>query len=552
MKRIILFCSIVCIAISGYARHDVVYLCQGSTYSWNLSGYCTTNDTLVYASGPNDWTIFYDNIQYDTIVGNVIQVSPSQDRLYEVISINGNAIVGCPIYLTVYVKNPPTISIPSSSIHHVTCPDGYLYPYADGSFHVSLHDSVQNYTWIDISNNSVFFSAQTYDSVTVNGLRSGIYHVIAHGTNGCAYHDSVIIVQPEPWDWDNENMSIDTLRCGMETGCIVLAYHGGTPPLHYQWFYYDEQGDTIYFSSDTNAVCGLPVGCYYNITYDSRGCKLFGDEVSFMYTVIYELVTDTIHMESVDTTICPGQEIMLSAYSRGYGNHTWIVGNYQDSVNYYTGVDPELGYISMYFIDSLAESQYVTVTFVDENGCETRDSIWVEVYNSNISLTIETPSVVTDSMCTVSVSPPGGNLFVDGVVVGYDIPSNYTFSTAGISVGEHTLRYAGIFGAEMGVGCDDEISIPIQVETNPFVQDWEYEISIYPNPTTTVLNLSSTGTSDFELSIVDITGKVIKSEKMLEQTFTFDVSDLASGMYMLRLVSHDGASKIVKFVKRLQ
>ena len=37
---------------------------------------------------------------------------------------------------------------------------------------------------------------------------------------------------------------------------------------------------------------------------------------------------------------------------------------------------------------------------------------------------------------------------------------------------------------------------------------------------------------------------------MFEQTFTFDVSDLASGMYMLRLVSHDGASKVVKFVKR--
>jgi len=88
------------------------------------------------------------------------------------------------------------------------------------------------------------------------------------------------------------------------------------------------------------------------------------------------------------------------------------------------------------------------------------------------------------------------------------------------------------------------------VETNPFVPDWEYEISIYPNPATTTLNLSSTGMSDFELSILDITGKVIKTERMLDQTFAFDVSDLASGIYMLRLVSTDGASKIVKFVKR--
>ena len=88
------------------------------------------------------------------------------------------------------------------------------------------------------------------------------------------------------------------------------------------------------------------------------------------------------------------------------------------------------------------------------------------------------------------------------------------------------------------------------METNPFVPDWEYNISIYPNPATTTLNLTSTGMSDFELSVLDVTGKVIKTERMLDQTFTFDVSDLASGIYMLRLVSRDGASKIVKFVKR--
>ena len=112
------------------------------------------------------------------------------------------------------------------------------------------------------------------------------------------------------------------------------------------------------------------------------------------------------------------------------------------------------------------------------------------------------------------------------------------------------LKYSGIFGAEVGLACEDEISLPIQVEINPLVTDWKYEISIYPNPATTTLNLSSTGISDFEVSILDITGKVIRTERMLDQTFTFDVSDLSSGIYMLRLVSHDGASKIVKFVKR--
>jgi hypothetical protein len=88
------------------------------------------------------------------------------------------------------------------------------------------------------------------------------------------------------------------------------------------------------------------------------------------------------------------------------------------------------------------------------------------------------------------------------------------------------------------------------VEINPFVPNWEYNISIYPNPTTTTINLVSTEISDFELSILDITGKVIKTGRMSDQTFTIDVSDLSSGMYMLRLVSQEGASKVVKFVKK--
>jgi hypothetical protein len=131
-----------------------------------------------------------------------------------------------------------------------------------------------------------------------------------------------------------------------------------------------------------------------------------------------------------------------------------------------------------------------------------------------------------------------------------NIPSVFTVYPDGISVAPHVLKNAGTFGGSMGLSCEDEESISIQVETNPFVPDWEYEISIYPNPVTTTLNLSSTGMSDFKLSILDITGKVIKTERMLDQTFAFDVSGLASGMYMLRLVSHDGASKVVKFVKR--
>ena len=545
-----MFCCIVCIAICGYARHDVIYICQGEVYYWDISEYATPSDTLVYASGTIDWTFFYQEAQYDTVLGNQVILSPSVDRAYKLISINGSdTMMGdCPIYLTIHIKTAPTISIPPASIHHVTCPDGYLYPYMDGSFHVSLDDSVQNYAWINIEVDTPFFYVHTaYDSVTLATLRAGTYHVIAHGTNGCDYHDSVTIEQPEPWVDLGSN--VDTV-CFGETGCVEMELYGGTPPYSFTWFYYSDTG-RVFMPDTTRLVCGLYSGRnYFVYMYDSRGCKFLGEETEYIFYYLFEYVEDSTHIITTDNIACYGSDFLVQAQSIGVGTYTWYVGDQSDSINYWTSIYGDSMFVADYITPPITEPTWVYAEFSDQHNCVTRDSIWVDVYNSGISLTVQTPNIVTDSTCTVQVSPPGGNLFVDGVVVGYSIPSNYTFSTDGISVGPHTLRYAGTFGAEVGVGCDDETSQTIQVETNPFVPNWGYEISIYPNPVTTTLNLNSTGMSDFELSILDITGKVIKTERMLDQNFVFDVSDLASGMYMLRLVSRDGASKIVKFVKR--
>jgi len=550
MKKILSLIFVVCLAICGYARHDVIYICQGEVYYWDISEYATPSDTLVYASGAIDWTFFYQEAQYDTVLGNQVILSPSVDRAYKLISINGSdTMMGdCPVYLTIHIKTAPTISI--DSIKHVTCPDGAFYPYMDGSFHVSLDDSIQNYAWINIEVDTPFFYVHTaHDSVTLTNLRAGTYHVIAHGTNGCEYHDSVTIEQPEAWGYGSSIHQIDTV-CHDSTGCVCIDITGGTPPYSFTWFYYSDTSQ-IFMPDTTQLVCGLYSGyVYYVYMYDSHGCKARGDEIEFIITYLYEWGEDTIHIITTDSIVCYNREFIVQAQSMGEGTYTWYVGDQPDSINYWTSIYGDSMFVADYITPPITEPTWIYAEFSDQHNCVTRDSIWVEVYNSNISLTIETPNIVTDSTCTVQVFPPGGNLFVDGVVVGYSIPSNYTFSTDGISVGPHTLRYAGTFGAEMGVGCDDEISQTIQVETNPFVPDWEYEISIYPNPATTTLNLTSTGISDFELSILDITGKVIKSEKMLDQTFAFDVSDLASGIYMLRLVSTDGASKVVKFVKR--
>lgn len=545
MKKLLLFLCFVC-AMKFVSAQEYWDICKGETFYWNVA--VNTTDTVIYFSSFTDSLSYLNNRVYDTIIGDILSATVDTDMIYEVVSVNG--II--PVYqkvLVITILPVATISIPPTSIHHVTCPDGDFYPYMDGSFHVSLDNPVSDYEWIDISNDSTLFFVQVYDSVTLTNLRSGIYYIVAYGINGCEYHDSVIIEQPEPWYSNVDSNRIDTVCYGQQ-GCIDFYLTGGTPPYNFTWFYYSDTTQ-VFLPDTTHLVCELYSGqLYYLYVYDSKGCKAFGEEIQYIFGNLYEWAEDSTHIITTDNIACYGGEFLVQAQSIGEGTYTWYVGDQSDSVNYWTGVYGDSMFVADYYTPPVTEPTWIYAEFSDQNHCVTRDSIWVEVYNSGISLTVQTPNIVTDSICTVQVFPPGGNLFVDGVVVGYSIPSEYTFSTDGISVGPHTLRYAGTFGAEIGVGCDDEISQTIQVETNPFVQNWEYEISIYPNPATTTLNLSSTGTSDFELSILDITGKVIRTERMLDQTFTFDVSDLASGIYMLRLVSHDGASKIVKFVKR--
>jgi hypothetical protein len=555
MKKIFVLILVVCLAICSYARHDVIYLCQGNTYSWDLSEYCTSGDTLVYASGPIDWTLFYQEAQYDTVLGNQVILSPLIDRAYKLVSINGSdTLIGdCPVYLTIHIKTAPTISI--DSIKHVTCPDGDFHLYADGSFYVNLDSPIQNYAWINIEVDTPFFFVHMiYDSETLTDLTAGTYHVFSHGVNGCVYHDSVIITQPDPWVWIEDSLYIDTV-CYGQMGCASLADYGGTPPYNFTWFYFEQTDnglDTIFLEDTTRMACGLEGGkLYFVYMYDSRGCKAFGEEIEFIFTYLYEWVEDSISLTATNPKICYGGVDTLHAQSIGEEtNYIWHVGDQSDSTNYSTWIETDSVYIAEYLTPPMIESAWVSVDFYDQHNCVTHDSVWVEVYNPDVSMTIQTSEIFADSTFVVYVSPPGGDLYIDDALLVSSIPSVFTVYTDGISVGPHILKYAGTFGGSIGLSCEDEESISIQVETNPFVPDWEYEISIYPNPVTTTLNLSSTAISDFELSILDITGKVIKTERMLDQTFAFDVSDLASGIYMLRLVSTDGASKVVKFVKR--
>lgn len=542
--------ALSCLNIFLFAQESVT-LCRGQSYDWGLP--CLSTSVVVYFHSQANAYSYNNERIYDTIVGDMLHLIPDTSTLYQIVSIDGE-VPNCEKLLAVIVLDPPTISI--DSIHHVTCPDGWDYPYADGSFYVSLDDPVQNYAWIDVINDSIPYGAQIYDASTLTGLRSGVYHVIAHGINGCVYHDSVLIQQPDPWyiDYNSATYQIDTV-CAGQTGCIGISICGGTPPYNYTWCYfeYSDNGlDTIFLEDTTYMACGLSAGgrLYHIFMYDASGCKVFGEEIFSIFAYLFEYVEDSIHIITTNPIACYGSPFLAQAQSIGYGDYVWHVGDSVDSINWWTWVAADSVLIAEYYTPPMMESTLVSVDFYDQHGCVTHDSIWVDIYNPEISLTIETAEITTDSTFVVHVSPPGGSLYIDDIFISGNVPETYTLSTTGFLLGEHILRYYGIFGGELDLQCEDEISIPFQIQSHPFVTDWDQEVSIYPNPATTVLNLSSTEMMDFTIYITDVTGRVIMREKILDSFYPVDVSNLTSGIYLLRLETPEGASKSMKFVKR--
>ena len=70
------------------------------------------------------------------------------------------------------------------------------------------------------------------------------------------------------------------------------------------------------------------------------------------------------------------------------------------------------------------------------------------------------------------------------------------------------------------------------------IQKPEFSMSLFPNPSEEVLNIKISGREfcdPFELMVYDINGKLILHKKMVDCLEALDVSDLAIGVYQVKI-----------------
>ena len=133
-----------------------------------------------------------------------------------------------------------------------------------------------------------------------------------------------------------------------------------------------------------------------------------------------------------------------------------------------------------------------------------------------------------------------------------DQVSGLTFSKTinGFSPGQ-TISYACKFAFAGGLAVTRYFSYVVgsicsSLGTDNFT--WSKTIKLFPNPTVNVFSIDSKQIQISKVEIYSIDGKKLKDYNM--NLTTFNIEDLSSGLYLVKIYSEEGMSTIKKLAKK--
>lgn len=544
---------------------DISLFSNGAGYIEGMIPMFDTN-TVEIATMPYDPItdkFDFNHLSIDTItcLGNICRILVPDAIGYVILSVNGyHTQNGDAQYVYLHrVKPSPTFTV--DSIHHVTCPDPYLGPgtslydgpWADGGFSVILDDSAQNYAYVRVNSDS-YNTREFHDDFTVGGLRGGTYNIVARGTNGCEVTQQVTIQQPPAWGFDFLNYIWESYITCSDPATFVCGCIGGTPPYTWNWqfgFGFNPSDPPIWFGDSilqypNSPTISVNIPGEYRCRYiDSHGCRFMNDNA--VVFIAYQVLPDTVNLhyympeDSVTLIECPeSMEVcqykpFFNALSLGHGTYQW---NTEWDTEFGHELDTTQNFTGPY------QTGWLNVEFTDQNGCVTRDSVYLDIYDANISITAD--SIMNDdSIYTVSVYPSGGELYLDGNPITIN-NSQAIIDASQYSLGQHELFYVGTWGT---FGCNFDTTFHFTIQHQDGVSEFERATRLWPNPASNILNIEFNGEFSGDIQLFDMTGRILKTTEKISERTSIDVSDLTSGVYFIHFVSQNGTFT-KKFVKK--
>jgi len=100
-----------------------------------------------------------------------------------------------------------------------------------------------------------------------------------------------------------------------------------------------------------------------------------------------------------------------------------------------------------------------------------------------------------------------------------------------------------------GTNLSDELEITISNQITGIDDIREEMVKVYPNPANELINLELSQNSNYEVEIIDVTGKVLIYKELTENIEQINISELNSGLYFVK-VSNRSESNVTRLIKR--
>lgn len=411
-----------------------------------------------------------------------------------VLDINGNQNFAQAI-VTVEDNNPPTL----------VCPDNILSTDCQGI--------------IEYEDPSFTDNCGTGDLVLVDGLPSGsefplgetqiIYVVtdIAGNTSSCNF----IISISNPLMAAIEIVKPDCN--GGQDGSATLTVEGGAGTYQYLWD--DPLQQTTAMAND------LAAGLYTVTIKDENGCEII-EQVLVTEPAPFEFA----NLQGAQPT-CNG------------GDDGWATIFIEGGTGMYTYLwDDPLQQTTATAINLSAGFHNITVT--DENSCS--EVFTFQMFEPDL-IEIQIDELIHDwqaeGIGAISVTPFGG--IPPYTFQWYFHNSVFSFNEdiSGLFSGDYALEITDANGCVIVMD-----TITVEQETATFEPNVDGKIELYPNPTATqvFLELELNKKQHIQLTLSDLTGKVIYHHEefdVLNHTMSIDLATWSSGVYNLKVIIGD-------------
>jgi PKD repeat protein len=442
------------------------------------------------------------SLQYSIDGGSTFQSGTSFTNLapgsynYVVMDANSCTVTGT---LAVNTTGGPTVS--SVSPVAADCNGG-----CNGTASVTATGGTGtlSYAWNDPS---------TQTTATATGLCAGNYTVTITDQNGCTASANATVSNPSAI---SASGAVNNSSCTASTGSITFTASGGTGSLQYSI----DGGST--FQSGTSFT-NLAPGSYNYVVMDANSCTVTGTLA--VNTTGGPTVSSVSPVAADCNGGCNGTASVTATGGTGTLSYAWNDPSTQTTAT----------------ATGLCAGNY-TVTITDQNGC-----------TASANTTVTEPSALSLSQ-TTTPETTGNDGAIDLTVTGGTTPYTYDWDNDGTGDNDDAQDLSGIAGGTYTVvvtdanGCSESVAVPVGSSLTVAELGKDMKVTIFPNPTTGMLEVAYDGTAGAVITVTDASGKLVHRTITTENPQKINLEHLSNGVYTI-VLENNGKRASVQIVK---